>query len=107
MHTDYERALEGTWTTPEMDLALSKGYKIIEIYEVWNYEQSEMYDKETKSGGIFTSYINAQLKDKQEASGWPENIDTEEDKQRYIKDYEEHEGIKLDFAKIEKNPGRR
>lgn len=28
---------------------------------------------------------------KQEASGWPENVKTEEDKQQFIKYYYEHE----------------
>lgn len=29
-HGPVERALEGTWTTPELNLALSQGYKIVE-----------------------------------------------------------------------------
>ena len=41
------------------------------------------------------------------ASGWPSNCVTEEDKNRYIENYYEKEGILLDKNKIEKNPGLR
>jgi hypothetical protein len=44
---------------------------------------------------------------KQEASGWPSWCKTEDDKQRYIDDYFEKEGIRLDYEKIVKNPGLR
>ena len=42
-----------------------------------------------------------------EASGWPAHCLTEDQKAEYVKQYEEHEGIKLDPEKIEKNPGRK
>ena len=44
------------------------------------------------------------MKIKQENSGWPQNCESEEDKQDYIKRYEEHEGIKLEYDKIKKDP---
>lgn len=45
------------------------------------------------------------LKHRAEASGWPANCVTEEQKSEYLRQYEEHEGIKLE--KIEKTPGRK
>jgi hypothetical protein len=42
-----------------------------------------------------------------QASGYPAWVKTDEDKQRYIDDYFEREGIRLDPAKIMKNPGLR
>ena len=45
------------------------------------------------------------MKIKQEASGWPPECDTNEKKRNYLKEYKEHEGIKLDYRRIEKNPG--
>ena len=45
------------------------------------------------------------MKIKQEASGWPPECDTDEKKRNYLKEYKEHEGIKLDYGHIEKNPG--
>jgi hypothetical protein len=57
--------------------------------------------------GLFTSYLNAALKRKTEASGYPLNCDTEEKKDAYIKDYYENEGIQLDKDKIVKNSAQR
>jgi hypothetical protein len=36
-HTVQERALEGVWVTPELELALEHGYKILKIYEIWDW----------------------------------------------------------------------
>ena len=44
---------------------------------------------------------------KQEASGYPKECVTDEQKQRYIDDYYEKEGIRLDPNKIKYNPGLR
>ena len=44
---------------------------------------------------------------KQEASGWPSWCTTEALKQKYIRDYETKEGIKLEYEKIVKNDGLR
>jgi hypothetical protein len=83
------------------------GYKIIKIYEVWHFDEKEIYDKNTKTGGIFTDYINMFLKLKQEASGYPSNVLNETDKDNYIKEYYEKEGIILDKSKIAHNSGLR
>jgi len=42
---------------------------------------------------------------KQQASGWPEWCVDKNTKQNYIHDYNNKEGIVLDYAKIETNPG--
>jgi hypothetical protein len=47
------------------------------------------------------------LRLKQEASGYPANVNTEEEKDKYISDYFQHEGIHLRKDKIKKNPGMR
>ena len=47
------------------------------------------------------------LKIKQQASDWPSWCTDEESKNKYIKEYEQHEGIKLDKSEISKNPGKR
>jgi hypothetical protein len=44
---------------------------------------------------------------KQEASGWPEWCQSENDKWRYIRDYHEKKGIFLDYNSIKNNPGLR
>jgi len=38
-HSDEERAIIGTWTSDEISKALEKGYKIIEINEVWHFKE--------------------------------------------------------------------
>jgi len=47
------------------------------------------------------------LKIKQQASGWPLWVKSEEDKQKYIRDYQKHEGIPLEYEKINKNEALR
>ena len=47
-------------------------------------------DKEKKTGGLFTSYINQFLKKNQEASRWPDRIKNENDpivKEKLINEY--------------------
>ncbi len=106
-HTVDERALTFTWCTVEINKAIEKGYKILKLHEVYHYSQSEQYDPITKTGGIFTGYIDSALKTKQEASGYPQGVETEEQKDAYIRKYYEHEGVLLDKSKINKNPGLR
>jgi len=47
------------------------------------------------------------LKLKQESSGYPSWVQSEENKGKYIKDYRRAEGIALDKASISKNSGQR
>ena len=103
-HCDKDRCLTGTWITLEVQRALEKKYTLISIEEVWHWSETSVYDKSTKSGGLFTKYVNKFLKLKQEASGFPKDCI---DKQAYIDKYYEKEGIKLDFDKINKNSGLR
>ena len=98
-HTDQERAILGTWCHVELMKAIEKGYEVLEIHEVWHWEET--------TNQLFSPYVNLYLKRKQEASGYPKHCVTDEQKQRYIDEYYEHEGIRLDPDKIEYNPGLR
>jgi len=75
------------------------GYQVQYIYEVWHFPET--------CKGLIADCVNTWLKIKQEASGWPEGVNTEEERQTYIRNYYEHEGIHLDYANIEYNPGLR
>ena len=99
VHTDRQRVLTGTWCTPELEKAVELGYQVQYIYEVWHFDET--------CEGLFRDYVNTWLKIKQEASGWPKDDMSEEAKQDYIQKYFEHEGIQLEYDKIEKNPGLR
>ena len=98
-HTDEERAILGTWCHVELMKAIEKGYEVLEIHEVWHWEET--------TNQLFSPYVNLYLKRKQEASGYPKHCVTDEQKQRYIDQYYEHEGIRLDPNKIEYNSGLR
>ena len=102
-----ERVIIGTWCTPEIMAALEDGYTILKVYEVYHWEHTECYNRDTQEGGLFASFINTFLKLKQEASGWPLWCDSEDDKERYITEYAKNEGIHLDYTNIDKNPGQR
>jgi len=55
-----ERCLEGTWVIDEIRLAVDKGYKILEILEVYEYRVTR-YDPKTGNGGLFAEYIDTFL----------------------------------------------
>jgi hypothetical protein len=105
-HTHEERALTGTWVSVELFKALDLGYQLLEVYEIYHFPKTEKYHKgdETQKG-IFADYVNAFLKLKQEASGYPSWCHTPEDQKKFKEKYLEQEGITLDH--IEKNEGRR
>jgi hypothetical protein len=107
LHSNLERLLNGEWCTEEIYLALEYGYTLHEIYEICHWTDTEMYDPKLKSGGLFTGYINQAMKEKQEASGYPDDCQTDEEKEKYINDFYNAEGIKLDKNKIIKNSGLR
>ena len=104
---DQDRQLTGTWTTIELKKAIEKGYRIVKLFEVWNYPNTTKYDSKTKTDGLFSEYVNTFLKIKQEASGYPANVVTEADKDDYIQRYYENEGVLLDKNQIKVNPGMR
>ena len=53
VHTrDEDRVLTGTWVLDEVRLAVAKGYRILEIYEVHEYQFTQ-YSPETGEVGLF------------------------------------------------------
>ena len=98
-HSNSERAISGTFCTVELDYAVKElGYIVISVDEIWHWSES---------GDLFSEYVNACIKEKQEASGWPSYCTTEEEKKAYIDNYYEKEGIQLDYHNIKKNSGAR
>jgi hypothetical protein len=101
-----ERALIGTWVAGEVRLAVDKGYQVIEIYEVYEYEVTK-YDPISGEGGLFVQYINTFLKLKAEASGYPNWVKCPEDEDHYVQNFYMSEGIVLDKDAIRLNPAKR
>ncbi|XP_048008700.1 uncharacterized protein LOC125243250 [Megalobrama amblycephala] len=98
-HSDDERALTGTWVSIELLKAVEKGYVVVKLHEVWHFSQS--------SETLFCDYVKTFLQLKQESSGFPKNVVTEMDKESYVREYFEKEGIRLNQDKIEVNLARR
>lgn len=105
-HDKKDREFSGTWVVDELRKAIQLGYKITEIFIIWQYKTTQ-YDRKTNTGGLFAEYINTFLKLKQQASGWPEWCIDDESKNKYLRVYEKGEGVILDKNNIEKNPGLR
>ena len=88
-HDDYQkRMFWGTFVTKELRLALLKGYRIVDVSEVWSWKE------EKRSKELFKRYINTFLKLKTEASGWPCcEVDIEDrlchHKLQYLHEYEQ------------------
>ena len=89
----------GVWCSNELYNAIDKGYKITKVWEVRFYRET------TKE--LFKDYVGKFLKIKQEASGYPDWVKTEEDKEKYIKNYQDNQGVLMEKEKIEVNPGLR
>lgn len=107
VHSDAERMIHGTYVADELRLAVQKGYQITKIYEAWHYEEMTCFDKSTGKGGIFSGYIDTFTKLKTTFSGFPAWCKTQEDKQLFVKQFYENEGIMLDINAITKNSGYR
>ena len=52
--------------------------------------------KVIREGGIFSEYINKFYQRKIEASGYPPQCTTDDEKDRYIQEVSRHEGIELE-----------
>ena len=105
-HFSYaERAISGTWVLDEVRLAVTKGYRIVEIHEVYKYAVTQ-YDKASGEGGLFVEYNDTFLKLKAEASGYPSWVQTPSDEDRYIEEFRKNEGIILNKVSIHHNSSK-
>ena len=98
-HTPEQRTLRGIWCTPELRKAVEMGYRLLKIHEVWHFKK--------RQEGLFADYVNTWLKIKQGSAGYPGWAQTEEQKQQYVHDYRDKEGIVFDPTMIQKNPERK
>jgi len=88
----------------EVRKAVEMGYSVMDVFEFWEYDVT-CFDKDTNTGGLFAEYVNMFLKLKQESSGYPSWVQSEDEKDRYIVDYRRAERIALDKAFIFKKCG--
>ena len=73
------------------------GYELKTVHEVWHFKDS--------ASGLFAEYVNTWLKLKQESAGWPRWCTTPQQKNAYLQQYKQKEGIPLNYDSIKKNPG--
>lgn len=100
-HSDAKRSFWGTFCTPELNMAVKKGYFITDVSEVWNWNSS----KQSKS--IFDKYIKTFLKTKTEASGWPDSCVEKDSQDKFVQDFLAKEDVKLDPGNMKRNDGLR
>jgi hypothetical protein len=90
----------------EIRLAVQKGYRLVKVYEVYEYQVTR-YDPQTREGGLLAQYIATFLKLKAEASGYPDWVRDAEDEDSYVRDFNTREGVVLDKEAIRTNPAKR
>ena len=56
------------------------GYTLLKVYEVWQFETIIKYDQNTGDGGLFAEYMNTFMKIKMEASRYPAQCHTDQEK---------------------------
>ena len=97
-HSDEERALEGTFFTAELNLAVQKGYRVVEMTELWNWRP------ERRTKDLFKDMIRDQYVKKAKASKFP----SEPRKQQALLDeYMEVMGIQLRKEDFQENKALR
>jgi hypothetical protein len=106
-HTEVQRSWTGTWATIELQHAVEQGYQILKIFEVWHFERTTQYNSNEPGSGLFADYVNRFIKIKQEASGLPPGIETDEAVQAYLAEFQEREGVLMERDKIALNNGLR
>ena len=107
-HAPSERQITGEWCAPELLLAVrEKGYTLVRIREVYQYPGTKQYNPETGEDGLLSAYVRRFMALKIQASGWPEDCKTQEQKQKFMDDVKKYDGIIIDQTKMEKNPALR
>ena len=94
-----DRAISGTWTTEEVKLAISKGYRILECHEVWHWEEWD--------STLYTDYVKTFLRGKITSGGFPPHVVTEEDKLTYCRQVSKDVDREITVDEVQYNPARR
>ena len=95
-HGENSRAFTSTYCTPEIELCLELGYKILAVYDHWDFEPTTE---------LFVGYQKHFLKDKIQASKIPEEYKGKE--YEYLQEVKEKMDIDLDLSDMKFNPTTR
>ncbi|MCP4584463.1 hypothetical protein, partial [Pseudoalteromonas sp.] len=100
-HTDQEHVLKHqSYYTPELFKALEKGYKILDVDEVWHWPADK------RSNILFCSFMLKWLKVKICTSGYPAGCNSKDDRLNFVSKLNKHYSFETDIlpAEIVKNP---
>ena len=97
-HSDELRSFTGTWCTNELFTAIDRGYKVKQIYEVWNFEET--------SEDLFKGYVRKFMKIKMESSPLEVGPNCTYKTEREFKDIVS-ERLSIELGEIKPNPGMR
>ena len=101
-HRAKKRALTETWISTEVQKAVSLGYVVIRYTRCGTtLKQHVMITQQEK---VDSNYMNELITIKMEASCYPSNVTTDEEKEGFVKNIKRVEGVTLDPSKIEQNP---
>ena len=99
-HNEAQRALVGTWPSIEIFAALDRGYRILDVFEIWHFEEESHYSNRDKT--LFGGYVDVVIKLKTESSGLRDDCTNPDE---FIDKFYKAEGVRLDMLK--KNKGMR
>ena len=81
-HNEDERTFyKKVYCTPELSYAIENGYIVKKIHEIWNFKRMKA---NSPNNGLFGNFISEAVKGKQEASGFPNGVETPQQKQEFI-----------------------
>jgi hypothetical protein len=98
IHTDEQRSWTSTITSIELKEALRQRYRVTRCYRIWSYKQTAV---------LFREYVKTFMKMKIEASGFPSNIKTDEEKLQWEEEYKKRLDIDIMLDSVALNPGFR
>lgn len=98
-HTDEQRSFATTCTHLELAEALRRNYTVTFFDRAWHWERW--------SADVFKPYVRRFMQLKIEASGYPDHVTTDAQKEHFVRENERVYGIKLDPQNIRKNKAKR
>lgn len=94
---DPQRGWISTATTLELREALRCGYRVTKLYRAIHYPDDQWDDT------LFKKYVADFMTIKTHSSGFPKGIDTEKERERFIKECNKKFGMKIEKEKMVPN----
>ncbi|EFO95708.1 hypothetical protein CRE_13943 [Caenorhabditis remanei] len=85
-----DRYLTGIWTHAELNAAIERGYRLLQIHEIWWWPDSKW-----KTADYFVNYLKPMIQLKHESSDWPRDDMTDNEKDAYINEIARRDGVTL------------